>query len=151
MSGTWRQVLAGYTTDQHDERDREQLLALGAAELAHARSSEGKPATPRASSTSRSTKPASPWHRPGPHRAAGTPYPPRVTAAGFARQDCATTMTPRSAPPVAPTTPAPAAAPADEPVFAAPAAHWVAEGRVVPGQVDREWAMLAGSCPWSLR
>ncbi|WP_326695512.1 hypothetical protein [Streptomyces sp. NBC_01766] len=45
MSGIWRQVLAAYTTDQHDERDREQLLALGAAELAHARSSEGSPAT----------------------------------------------------------------------------------------------------------
>ncbi|WP_285574001.1 hypothetical protein [Streptomyces sp. RTGN2] len=45
MSGIWRQVLAAYTTDQHDERDREQLLALGAAELAHARSSEGSPAS----------------------------------------------------------------------------------------------------------
>ncbi|MGW3929444.1 hypothetical protein ACWECC_15235 [Streptomyces microflavus] len=45
MSGIWRQVLAAYTTDQHDERDREQLLALGAAELAHARSSEGRPAS----------------------------------------------------------------------------------------------------------
>ncbi|MEV0914239.1 hypothetical protein AB0I93_08250 [Streptomyces sp. NPDC049967] len=45
MSGIWRQVLAAYTTDQHDERDREQLLALGAAELAHARSREGSPAT----------------------------------------------------------------------------------------------------------
>ncbi|MFF2964644.1 hypothetical protein ACFVT1_38505 [Streptomyces sp. NPDC057963] len=45
MSGIWRQVLAAYTTDQHDERDREQLLALGAAELAHARSGEGSPAT----------------------------------------------------------------------------------------------------------
>uniref|UniRef100_UPI003F491F58 hypothetical protein n=1 Tax=Streptomyces sp. CA-136453 TaxID=3240050 RepID=UPI003F491F58 len=41
----WRQVLAAYTTDQHSEWDREQLLALGAAELAHARSSEGHPAT----------------------------------------------------------------------------------------------------------
>ncbi|WND36393.1 hypothetical protein RI578_19825 [Streptomyces sp. BB1-1-1] len=45
MTGIWRQVLAAYTTDQHDERDREQLLALGAAELAHARSGEGTPAT----------------------------------------------------------------------------------------------------------
>ncbi|WP_405675550.1 hypothetical protein OG292_07810 [Streptomyces sp. NBC_01511] len=45
MSGIWRQVLAAYTTDQHDERDRELLLALGAAELAPARSSEGQPAT----------------------------------------------------------------------------------------------------------
>lgn len=45
MSGIWRQVLAAYTTDQHDERDREQLLALGAAELAHARSSQDRPAT----------------------------------------------------------------------------------------------------------
>ncbi|MGV9883287.1 hypothetical protein [Streptomyces sp. NPDC003006] len=43
MSGIWRQVLAASTTDQHDERDREQLLALGAAELAHARSSEDRP------------------------------------------------------------------------------------------------------------
>ncbi|MFF1690774.1 hypothetical protein [Streptomyces sp. NPDC058254] len=41
MSGIWRQVLAAYTTDRHEERDREQLLALGAAELAHARSSPG--------------------------------------------------------------------------------------------------------------
>ncbi|MEU7184128.1 MULTISPECIES: hypothetical protein [Streptomyces] len=45
MSGIWRQVLAAYTTGQHDERDREQLLALGAAELAHARSEEDQPAT----------------------------------------------------------------------------------------------------------
>lgn len=45
MSGIWRQVLAAYTTDQYQEHDREQLLALGAAELAHARSSEGRPAT----------------------------------------------------------------------------------------------------------
>ncbi|MEV6858802.1 hypothetical protein ACIF6I_35785 [Streptomyces microflavus] len=45
MSGIWRQVLAAYTTDQHDERDREQLLAMGAVELAHACSSEGQPAT----------------------------------------------------------------------------------------------------------
>jgi hypothetical protein len=45
VSGIWRQVLAAYTTDQHDEPDREQLLALGAAELAHARSSQGRPAS----------------------------------------------------------------------------------------------------------
>ncbi|MFB7999323.1 hypothetical protein ACFC4G_41780 [Streptomyces sp. NPDC056002] len=45
MSGIWRQVLAAYTTDQNNERDREQLLALGAAELAHARSEAGRPAT----------------------------------------------------------------------------------------------------------
>lgn len=45
VSGIWRQVLAAYTADQHDERDREQLLALGAAELAHARSSAGQPAS----------------------------------------------------------------------------------------------------------
>lgn len=44
MSGIWRQVLAAYTTDQHDERDREQFLALG-AELAHARSSADRPAS----------------------------------------------------------------------------------------------------------
>ncbi|MDX3488194.1 hypothetical protein [Streptomyces sp. ID05-18] len=43
MSGIWRQVLAAYTTDRYDERDREHLLALGAAELAHARSSAGPP------------------------------------------------------------------------------------------------------------
>ncbi|MEU9671808.1 hypothetical protein AB0E25_41160 [Streptomyces bobili] len=63
-----------------------------------------------------------------------------------------TTMTPRTVPPAGRTDPAPAPdpAPADEPVFAALAAHW-AEGRVVPGQVDQEWAMLAGSCPWPLR
>ncbi|MFJ6438766.1 hypothetical protein [Streptomyces sp. NPDC091416] len=64
-----------------------------------------------------------------------------------------TTMTPRPVPPAGRTAPAPAPAPApaDEPVFAALAARWSAEGRVVPGQVDREWAMLAGSCPWPLR
>ncbi|MFF1401323.1 hypothetical protein ACFVZD_47530 [Streptomyces sp. NPDC058287] len=45
MSGIWRQVLAACTTDQHAERDRGRLLALGAAELAHARSSPGQPAT----------------------------------------------------------------------------------------------------------
>lgn len=62
-----------------------------------------------------------------------------------------TTMTPRPVPSIGRTVPAPAPAPADEPVFAALAAHWAAEGRVVPGQVDQEWAMLAGSCPWPLR
>lgn len=41
----WRQVLAAFTTDRHEVHDREQLLALGAAELAYARSSEGRPAT----------------------------------------------------------------------------------------------------------
>lgn len=46
MSGIWRRVLAAYTTDQYQERDREQLLALGAAELAHVRSSEDRPASP---------------------------------------------------------------------------------------------------------
>ncbi|MET7665841.1 hypothetical protein ABZS99_45140 [Streptomyces sp. NPDC005463] len=45
MSGIWRRVLAACTTGQHDERDRGQLLALGAAELAHARASAGRPAT----------------------------------------------------------------------------------------------------------
>ncbi|MFJ1662363.1 hypothetical protein [Streptomyces anthocyanicus] len=56
MTGIWRQVLAAYTTDQHDERDREQLLALGAAELAHARSSEGRPRVRRTSSASHSNR-----------------------------------------------------------------------------------------------
>ncbi|WP_406149401.1 hypothetical protein [Streptomyces anulatus] len=45
MSGIWRQVLTAYTTHQHDEHDREQLLSLGAAELAHARSGENSTAT----------------------------------------------------------------------------------------------------------
>ncbi|WP_124287013.1 hypothetical protein OG322_40675 [Streptomyces sp. NBC_01260] len=44
----------------------------------------------------------------------------------------------------------PPPAPPGEPIFAALAAHWMAAGRVVPGQVDREWVMLAGS-PWPLR
>ncbi|MET7520617.1 hypothetical protein ABZS88_46405, partial [Streptomyces sp. NPDC005480] len=33
-------VLAVFTTGRHDERDRGQLLALGAAELAHARAGQ---------------------------------------------------------------------------------------------------------------
>ncbi|MFG2627071.1 hypothetical protein [Streptomyces sp. NPDC048473] len=41
----WLQVLAAYNADQYQEDDREPFLALGAAELAHARSSEGRPAT----------------------------------------------------------------------------------------------------------
>ncbi|MET7520172.1 hypothetical protein ABZS88_43850 [Streptomyces sp. NPDC005480] len=45
MSGIWRRVLAACTTGQHDEWDRGHLLALGAAELAHARSSAGQRAT----------------------------------------------------------------------------------------------------------
>ncbi|RFC71048.1 hypothetical protein DXZ75_28165 [Streptomyces sp. AcE210] len=39
----------------------------------------------------------------------------------------------------------------DEPIFAQLATHWEAEGRVVPGQVDREWVRLAGGCPWPTR
>lgn len=46
---------------------------------------------------------------------------------------------------------APVPAPPDEPIYATLAAQWVAAGRVVPGQVDREWAMLAGNCPWPRR
>ncbi|MFB7918963.1 hypothetical protein [Streptomyces sp. NPDC056061] len=42
MSGIWRQVLAAYTTDRYEGRDREQLLALGAAELACARTAGGR-------------------------------------------------------------------------------------------------------------
>lgn len=38
-----------------------------------------------------------------------------------------------------------------EPIFTALAAHWAAKGRVVPGQADREWVMLAGSCLWPNR
>ncbi|GGX47760.1 hypothetical protein [Streptomyces chryseus] len=45
MSGLWQRVLAAYTTDQHPQHDREQLLALGAAELAHTRSPGGRAAT----------------------------------------------------------------------------------------------------------
>ncbi|WP_250306593.1 hypothetical protein [Streptomyces sp. A 4/2] len=61
-----------------------------------------------------------------------------------------TTTTTRPAPPVSDRD-APVPAPPGEPIFAALAAHWMAAGRVVPGQVDREWAMLAGNCPWPLR
>lgn len=34
------------------------------------------------------------------------------------------------------------------PIFVALAARWRAEGRVVPGQTDREWVMLVSNCPW---
>ncbi|MFF1401322.1 hypothetical protein ACFVZD_47525 [Streptomyces sp. NPDC058287] len=37
-----------------------------------------------------------------------------------------------------------------EPIFAALAARWAA-GRVVPGQADQDWGMLAGNCPWPRR
>ncbi|MGW3929445.1 hypothetical protein ACWECC_15240 [Streptomyces microflavus] len=60
-----------------------------------------------------------------------------------------TTTTPRPVPVSDRAAPVPA--PPGEPIFAALAAHWMAAGRVVPGQVDREWAMLAGSCPWPRR
>lgn len=43
-SGIWRQVPAA-NPGQHDERDREQLLTLHAAELGYARRSEGRSAT----------------------------------------------------------------------------------------------------------
>lgn len=46
VSGIWRQVLAAYITDQYQGHDHERVLALGAAESAHARSAEGRPATP---------------------------------------------------------------------------------------------------------
>ncbi|WP_369243594.1 hypothetical protein [Streptomyces sp. R41] len=36
----------------------------------------------------------------------------------------------------------------DEPIYAALAVRWQAAGRVVPGQADREWTMLASRCPW---
>ncbi|GHB30340.1 hypothetical protein [Streptomyces chryseus] len=38
-------MLAAYTTDRHPQHDREQLLALGAAELVHTRSPGGRAAT----------------------------------------------------------------------------------------------------------
>jgi hypothetical protein len=41
--------------------------------------------------------------------------------------------------------------PADEPIYAALAARWSAAGRVVPGQADREWTMLASRPPWPTR
>ncbi|MEN8655579.1 hypothetical protein ABCR94_34655 [Streptomyces sp. 21So2-11] len=44
-SGIWRQVLAALSGEGYDDADRERLLALGAAELAHARSSTGEPVT----------------------------------------------------------------------------------------------------------
>lgn len=46
VSGIWRQVLAAYTTDRYQGHDHERLLALGAAESAHACSAEGRPAIP---------------------------------------------------------------------------------------------------------
>ncbi|MDJ0467133.1 hypothetical protein [Streptomyces sp. H27-C3] len=42
--GIWRQVLSALSGEGHDDADRERLLALGAAELAHARST-GEPVT----------------------------------------------------------------------------------------------------------
>ncbi|MEV6006649.1 hypothetical protein AB0M29_07570 [Streptomyces sp. NPDC051976] len=36
---------------------------------------------------------------------------------------------------------------ADAPVFAALAAQWRSAGRMVPGQVDSEWAELVGRVP----
>ncbi|OEJ23216.1 hypothetical protein AS594_00485 [Streptomyces agglomeratus] len=45
MSGLWQRVLAACTTDRHPPHDREELLALGAAELAHTRSPGGRAAT----------------------------------------------------------------------------------------------------------
>ncbi|MET7520272.1 hypothetical protein ABZS88_44410 [Streptomyces sp. NPDC005480] len=39
----------------------------------------------------------------------------------------------------------------DEPIYAALAVHWSAAGRVVPGQTDREWTMLASRCLWPIR
>ncbi|GGX41969.1 hypothetical protein [Streptomyces chryseus] len=45
MSGVWQRVLATYTADRYPQHDREQLLALGAAELAHTRSPGGPAAT----------------------------------------------------------------------------------------------------------
>ncbi|GAA1272897.1 hypothetical protein GCM10009646_69980 [Streptomyces aureus] len=41
--------------------------------------------------------------------------------------------------------------PPGEPIFAALAARWSAQGRVVPGQLDREWVRLADNCPWPTR
>ncbi|OEJ29129.1 hypothetical protein AR457_00475 [Streptomyces agglomeratus] len=41
----WKRVLAAYTTDRYPQHDREQLLARGAAELAHTRSPGGRAAT----------------------------------------------------------------------------------------------------------
>ena len=35
----------------------------------------------------------------------------------------------------------------DAPVFAALAAQWRSAGRMVPGQVDAEWAELVGRIP----
>jgi hypothetical protein len=36
----------------------------------------------------------------------------------------------------------------DAPIYEALAKGWVRAGRSVPGQHDREWAELAGQCPW---
>ncbi|WP_211265905.1 hypothetical protein [Actinacidiphila oryziradicis] len=38
--------------------------------------------------------------------------------------------------------------PVDAPIFEALARRWATAGRLVPGQDDREWATLAGHCPW---
>ncbi|MFG2794677.1 hypothetical protein [Streptomyces sp. NPDC048419] len=46
MTGLWRQVLTALNSDQpHAQHDRERLLALGAAELAHARRTSEAPVT----------------------------------------------------------------------------------------------------------
>lgn len=46
MTGLWRQVLTALNSDQpHQQHDRERLLALGAAELAHARRTGGEAVT----------------------------------------------------------------------------------------------------------
>ncbi len=36
----------------------------------------------------------------------------------------------------------------DAPIYEALAKGWVRAGRCVPGRHDREWAELAGQCPW---
>ena len=46
MTGLWRQVLTALNnTEPVDDHSREQLLALGAAELAHARHTDASPVT----------------------------------------------------------------------------------------------------------
>lgn len=44
-SGIWRQVLSALAGEGHDDVERERLLALGAAEPAHARRTGDQPAT----------------------------------------------------------------------------------------------------------
>ncbi|MGX1675404.1 hypothetical protein [Streptomyces sp. NPDC055400] len=87
MSGLWRQVLAALHNDHpHEQHVREELLALGAAELAHARRSGDEPLT--AEDVQRialsGVLPAA-RRRAGPCRPRPARQPGPVTSSGLAR------------------------------------------------------------------